>query len=187
MVSGERGESGEEEQVDSCLLPAAPGPCTTLSLQRWFYHHSSAQCRQFSFGGCQGNTNNFHTLTQCEAACRQPRLEKEQEGQEEQEKEEQEGQEEEEEEPDCLQPPDSGPCRGQLERFYFSAVAGRCLVFSYSGCAGNNNNFLSLAQCQTHCPAQKTPENVCLLESDVGPCSNYQPRSVVRGSEVRAE
>ena len=171
----------EESQLDICWLPPAPGPCTTLSIQRWFYHQSSAQCRQFSFGGCKGNTNNFHTLRQCEDRCKQPQQEQEQEQHE----------EEEEEEPDCWQPPDSGPCRGQLERFYFSPSQEECLVFSYSGCAGNNNNFLSLADCQSHCrPARhnlaKSTENLCLLESDAGPCSNYQNRSVVT-SEVSGE
>ena len=178
----EREERVEKQQLDICLLPAAPGPCTTLSLQRWFYHQSSGQCRQFSWGGCQGNNNNFHTLRQCEAACRQHQHHLQ---------EEQEQKEEEEEEPDCSQPPDSGPCRGELERFYWEAGQQECLVFSYSGCAGNNNNFLSLEECQTHCrPARRhlarKTENLCFLESDGGPCSSYQTRSVL-SSEISGE
>ena len=163
-------ERVEEEHLDICLLPAAPGPCTTLSIQRWFYHHSSAQCRQFSFGGCQGNNNNFNTLRQCEAACRKPQKHQK-EHHEEEEKEV-------EEEPDCWQPPDSGPCRGQLERFYFDPSQEECQVFSYSGCAGNTNNFLSLQDCEATCspgpPSQS--ESVCLMDSDPGPCYHFEKR-----------
>ena len=172
----ERVEGVGKEPVGVCWLPPAPGPCTTLSIQRWFYHPSSAQCRQFSFGGCQGNNNNFHTLRECEAACRHLQEEAGEEKVEEEGEEEKEG---EEEGVDCLQPPDSGPCRGQLERFYYEPELEQCASFSYGGCAGNNNNFLSLADCQTECHRQQAggeTENVCLLEPDTGPCSHSQTR-----------
>ena len=54
---------------DFCSLPPVPGPCTTASIQRWHYHPQSRTCRQFTYGGCLGNMNNFPTVFDCETAC----------------------------------------------------------------------------------------------------------------------
>ena len=54
---------------DICSLPPVPGPCTTASIQRWHYHPQSRTCRQFTYGGCLGNMNNFPTVMDCETAC----------------------------------------------------------------------------------------------------------------------
>ena len=52
-----------------CTLEALPGPCTTSSIQRWHYHLASGRCRQFTYGGCLGNLNNFPTAMECEKTC----------------------------------------------------------------------------------------------------------------------
>ena len=149
LVSGSADPyQGEGPSLEVCQLPPSPGPCTTLSIPRWYYHPPDRQCKQFTFGGCQGNANNFPSLGECQAACSL-----------------------------CSQPPDAGPCRGQLERFYFSPASQQCLAFSYSGCAGNLNNFLSQSSCEETCrPARDLTETVCLQASDPGPCSDFQER-----------
>ena len=38
----------------------------SLSL-RFYFDPSSGTCRQFYYGGCEGNKNNFKTLGECEA------------------------------------------------------------------------------------------------------------------------
>ncbi|KAF2898041.1 hypothetical protein ILUMI_08137, partial [Ignelater luminosus] len=51
----------------------------------------------------------------------------------------------------CSLPKDVGPCKSNVDRWYFDNVNGKCEVFSYSGCQGNHNNFKSLGQCKEVC------------------------------------
>ena len=54
--------------ADVCVLPAESGPCEA-AIRRWFYNPRSRQCRRFTYGGCEGNGNNFETKAACEARC----------------------------------------------------------------------------------------------------------------------
>ena len=100
----ERGAEPAEHDgyADTCSLPPLPGPCTTASIQRWHYHPPSSSCRQFTYGGCQGNQNNFPTVMECEAACA---------GHEAVETLEVERKDDEKK---CLEPPVAGPCRCEV-------------------------------------------------------------------------
>ena len=51
----------------------------------------------------------------------------------------------------CDMPRDPGPCRGQLPRWFYDPLDRQCRTFSYSGCQGNENNFVSLQECQQTC------------------------------------
>ena len=51
-----------------CLLPSDPGPCEA-AIRRWFFSSSSLQCEPFTYGGCEGNDNNFQSRSQCEERC----------------------------------------------------------------------------------------------------------------------
>lgn len=124
-------EQGVQERLpgSTCSLPPDAGPCTTASLQRWHYHPGSSACHQFTFGGCEGNSNNFKTARECLAACGGT--------------------------PDCLATPEAGPCAGRATRFFWDSVQEACETFEYGGCAGNTNNFMSLKQCNDQCLALK--------------------------------
>lgn len=54
--------------VDSCFLPPNSGPCTA-ELVRYFYDANLERCRQFIYGGCEGNGNVFFTEEDCLEAC----------------------------------------------------------------------------------------------------------------------
>lgn len=54
--------------TNRCHLPADPGPCNETS-SRWYYDASSHICKQFSYGGCEGNENRFQTLNDCSRFC----------------------------------------------------------------------------------------------------------------------
>ena len=51
----------------------------------------------------------------------------------------------------CSQVKDEGICPGNVPRIYFDQAAGRCLLFSYGGCGGNTNNFLTEDSCIATC------------------------------------
>ncbi|XP_071447634.1 kunitz-type serine protease inhibitor A-like [Hetaerina americana] len=48
--------------------PAARGHCRAL-LPRWSYDQYSKTCREFQFGGCDGNKNNFASKEACLRIC----------------------------------------------------------------------------------------------------------------------
>ena len=54
--------------LDVCALPADAGSCE-LSHTRWYYDRLTGQCKQFIYGGCQGNANRYESREACEASC----------------------------------------------------------------------------------------------------------------------
>ncbi|XP_064289853.1 tissue factor pathway inhibitor isoform X4 [Passer domesticus] len=51
----------------------------------------------------------------------------------------------------CMTPMDRGLCRAKELRFFYNFSTGRCRPFSYSGCGGNENNFVSRKSCLRIC------------------------------------
>jgi hypothetical protein len=52
----------------------------------------------------------------------------------------------------CSLPIDVGPCDAVFPRWGFDADQGTCVMFNYGGCSGNENNFLTEAECRAACP-----------------------------------
>jgi len=141
-------EKQVEDYTQTCRLPMAKGECFA-SIQRWHFNFEEGSCNQFSYTGCKGNANNFHTLNDCQKACEttsgpdtktlpDARSGDDQAAQPDQ--------------PDlCSMKMDMGPCRATIQRWYFSAENGICKEFTYGGCAGNDNNFVSETKCRERC------------------------------------
>ena len=55
--------------TDDCRLPSEEGQCRG-NLQRWHFDSSTGRCRTFTYGGCQGNRNNFGSEAECMNSCR---------------------------------------------------------------------------------------------------------------------
>ena len=53
---------------DACRLAEDAGPCRA-AFERYFFDKKIGQCKQFIYGGCQGNKNNFLTLKDCQMKC----------------------------------------------------------------------------------------------------------------------
>jgi len=53
---------------DVCGQKMEVGPCRGF-YQRWYHDSSSMTCKQFTFGGCRGNSNNFLQLDDCRKLC----------------------------------------------------------------------------------------------------------------------
>ncbi|XP_077409655.1 papilin b, proteoglycan-like sulfated glycoprotein isoform X2 [Vanacampus margaritifer] len=52
----------------ACSLPRDEGSCDTWK-RRFYYNASVGKCKEFWFGSCQGNANNFVSLGECQRAC----------------------------------------------------------------------------------------------------------------------
>uniref|UniRef100_G1LCB6 BPTI/Kunitz inhibitor domain-containing protein n=1 Tax=Ailuropoda melanoleuca TaxID=9646 RepID=G1LCB6_AILME len=54
-----------------CQLRPAKGPCRGL-FYRYFSNSTSSECEHFTYGGCQGNANDFETTEICSRICKPP-------------------------------------------------------------------------------------------------------------------
>lgn len=59
----------------------------------------------------------------------------------------------------CSLPAERGRCRETYQRFAFDSVYGGCKPFSYTGCRGNQNNFLTLEECRRMCQRNGEPHS----------------------------
>ncbi|XP_053709763.1 protein AMBP isoform X2 [Synchiropus splendidus] len=88
---------------------------------------------------------------------------------------------------DCSVAPDMGPCFSLLQRYFYNSTSMTCESFSYGGCSGNQNNFITEKECLQRCRT----EAVCRLpmvgvactgqppiwafDSTIGRCVSYKP------------
>jgi len=54
---------------DACMEPMIVGFCRAL-IPRFYYDSITESCEHFSYGGCDGNGNNFRTKQECEKLCK---------------------------------------------------------------------------------------------------------------------
>uniref|UniRef100_A0A8B9BUA3 Tissue factor pathway inhibitor 2 n=1 Tax=Anser brachyrhynchus TaxID=132585 RepID=A0A8B9BUA3_9AVES len=87
----------------------------------------------------------------------------------------------------CLLPPDDGPCRALVPRWYYDRYTQSCQEFTYGGCHGNANNFLTLDDCEKSCWTIKKVPKLCRMEADGGPCRGHLKRYAFNLSSMRCE
>uniref|UniRef100_A0A673B910 BPTI/Kunitz inhibitor domain-containing protein n=1 Tax=Sphaeramia orbicularis TaxID=375764 RepID=A0A673B910_9TELE len=63
----------------------------------------------------------------------------------------------------CSLPPQTGPCKARMERYFYNPASSSCEVFVYGGCGGNENNFKNQEQCM----------KTCGIPPETGPCKAY--------------
>ncbi|UYV81803.1 hypothetical protein LAZ67_20002499 [Cordylochernes scorpioides] len=85
----------------------------------------------------------------------------------------------------CVLPSVSGPCYALFTRFYFDTTLGRCSEFTYGGCRGNPNNFLTKERCEAVCqPGRRkkslAPEHPGLSDS---PLDTYNPTETYKHNQ----
>nr|C0HLB2.1 RecName: Full=Kunitz-type serine protease inhibitor PPTI; AltName: Full=Pseudocerastes persicus trypsin inhibitor; Short=PPTI [Pseudocerastes persicus] len=57
-----------EDRPKFCYLPDDPGVCKA-HIPRFYYNPASNKCKEFIYGGCGGNANNFETRAECRHTC----------------------------------------------------------------------------------------------------------------------
>lgn len=57
-----------DETPNICNLPAKVGRCKA-SFARFYFNKKTGNCEKFTYGGCNGNKNNFVYWYQCRATC----------------------------------------------------------------------------------------------------------------------
>ena len=113
-----------------CELPAKVGICKA-AIPRYFYNNQTNQCQLFTYGGCDGNDNNFLRLEDCQSCCGDSSHNC-----------------------TCSLPPKTGPCEALIPRYYFDSSTGLCKNFTYGGCQPNANNFKTIEECLKVCGKQ---------------------------------
>jgi len=68
---------------------------------------------------------------------------------------------------ECKLPPDPGSCSDSVERYYYDQNQNECFSFSYTGCGGNDNNFLTYSRCRVFCGG----ELMCTCPQGATDCS----------------
>ncbi|XP_042332969.1 tissue factor pathway inhibitor 2 isoform X1 [Sceloporus undulatus] len=137
-----------EDSTKICLQPLVKGSCRAI-ISRWYYDRHSQTCKEFTYGGCEGNDNNFLSWQECSKRCSSiPKVPK-----------------------TCRLEADVGICRGLNRRYFFNLKTMSCELFYYGGCNGNENRFDDEESCMDTCMPIKTGPSFCYSPKDKGLCS----------------
>ncbi|XP_022053693.1 protein AMBP [Acanthochromis polyacanthus] len=71
----------------------------------------------------------------------------------------------------CKAEPETGPCFGMHQRYYYNSTSMSCEMFKYGGCLGNQNNFESERECLQRCRT----EAACRLPMAAQSCTGHPP------------
>lgn len=144
-----------EIDISRCLHPPDSGPCNER-LTRYYYENG--ECKRFEYGGCAGNANNFFTEIDCQRKCFQDQVSERSRSSESSSIDPLFGNQDirvdisrRGAENLCSLPEDQGDCDDTLDRYRWSTELGECVKFTWSGCGGNNNNFVSKEKCNNRC------------------------------------
>ncbi|GIY07736.1 papilin [Caerostris darwini] len=151
--------------TEVCSLPKDSGSCRNFTVL-WYFDISYGSCSRFWYGGCDGNGNKFATSDECENTCVNP-----------------DGPEA------CLLPKTVGSCNEKIPLWYYDVGSESCESFTYGGCLGNNNRFVTKEACEQKCINLQPPVavDVCALVKDEGPCNNLSIQWYFNKENTRCE
>lgn len=89
----------------------------------------------------------------------------------------------------CRLPKDEGRCRALFPRWYYDYRMKKCLPFNFGGCRGNENQFLTMADCDARCSRALSREQVdCMVTpwSEWSECSLTCRGEGIDGKQMRS-
>ncbi|VDO25577.1 unnamed protein product [Onchocerca flexuosa] len=125
---------GGQEMLENARCNHYPnrGTCEDRGfITKWYYDRYAHRCREFHYGGCEGNDNRFDSFEECSQACRYESLDDPRQR--------------------CFLSHDPGTCAGNFERWHFDMQIRQCICSWWSGCGGNSNMFYSYNHCMSVC------------------------------------
>ncbi|CAG0880940.1 unnamed protein product [Darwinula stevensoni] len=122
--------------LERCTMQPDQGRCETYQ-EMYFYNATAGECQKFAYGGCDGNPNRFSTGEECEAECSRSRVPH-----------------------TCTLPQEIGPCKARKPAWSYDEKTGKCNLFFYGGCQGNQNNFRSMDECNRVCESYRSNKPV---------------------------
>lgn len=129
---------------DVCSFPKNGGSCDK-ALTNWYFNSQTEKCVKFTYGGCEGNANNFRTKEACETKCF-VRSGKD----------------------ICSLGSNAGSCKNNVKKWFYNYNKQECQEFVYGGCKGNANNFNTKKACEKKCDNGK---DVCSFRKNKGECT----------------
>ncbi|KAG8181903.1 hypothetical protein JTE90_026061 [Oedothorax gibbosus] len=164
-------------KVDKCSLQPERGSCRYF-IRYYYFNTEKGTCEEFPYSGCDGNENRFSSEDLCMLACGRNKattavftmtqtVEVEEESIDNTDT--------------CDLPVARGTCNDNSQRYFFNNLSGQCVQFTYSGCGGNLNNFITEEGCQQRCGEVEGTE--ACVENEVYDtcgsacpltCENYQ-------------
>ncbi|XP_045125738.1 papilin-like isoform X12 [Portunus trituberculatus] len=151
----------EDFDTEFCFLEKNEGRCEDYRVY-WYYNSETGVCRQFMYGGCEGNENRFESRDECENKCGNAQ-------------------------DVCTLPRVVGPCSGSFKQYYYDSSTNQCFDFDYGGCEGNANRFDNIQHCEQRCQTITTPDDtiieaaesempeICRLPVEIGHCRAALP------------
>ncbi|CAH3030952.1 unnamed protein product [Pocillopora meandrina] len=172
-------EACEAKHDDICHQPKKVGSCKA-AFSRYYFNSAVGECKEFTYGGCQGNENNFKTLPglpekepglclgyftrfyyDSKAGECKDFIYGECVGNENNFKTLKACKKKCDKKCDiCKLQDEAGPCFSSFTRYYYDVTTGKCSTFIYGGCFGNENNFETQEACQRRCVTCKLPAEV---------------------------
>ncbi|EFX79782.1 hypothetical protein DAPPUDRAFT_304363 [Daphnia pulex] len=126
---------------DICSLPPdnskTTGRACMAFVPSWTFNSTSNKCESYVYGGCGKTANLFRTEEACQSTCGSTAKTVIHASVRNQES--------------CLLPVAKGPCFGFMKRYGFNKEKNRCELFTYGGCQGNFNNYVTADQCFDAC------------------------------------
>jgi hypothetical protein len=108
-----------------CSMPKEIGPCKSIK-KRYYYDNQEKMCKQFSYGGCGGNSNKFFSRELCEHSCGNGGFLWTSQGNRDVGVEDQVSNKS-----ICQLEKAVGPCKAAMPRFFFNMTSHRCEQFIY--------------------------------------------------------
>ncbi|XP_062499149.1 sushi, von Willebrand factor type A, EGF and pentraxin domain-containing protein 1-like [Corticium candelabrum] len=117
-----------------------PGDQCEQTAYRYFYNTETSECERYANGPCYKGHNSFYTLDDCKDHCETSNP--------------------------CISKMDPGLCYLHQLRYYYNLTEEKCMEFNYSGCYGNDNNFISESTCEAKCSGVRIPPTPVIMTAE---------------------